>query len=717
LIDQRKLLTVMDVKVDQQKIEKIIGKYRQNRRAIEEETGAEIFVVGEKGKQIIRFRGGKDNIMKAKARVEEMAEKVVIYEMKVELANIGKVIGKSGENIRAIHDESGAKIDIIEKDEAKLVRIIGYEESVQAAKESIQEIIERNTKVSFDMKVESQDVGRLIGKAGENIRAMCEKSGAKITIITEGENNLIRIMGSKESVKAAKKIIQEILDDWVTSKVKESLPYSALRTLGFETGTRMWMEIDERDCHFIKISGTREKVENAQKCVKKYVARLVTIEMIVNKETAKELLANSGQTIKCLQYLTGALITVKDGRLVQIVGLNEQTLEAKKKVQEIGHHTNLTKANSIGISNKEAKILKGMVINEIENETGANAFFSKRGHNVQNIVFNGDQLKVEDAANEVLDILDELSGQNIVWVPHDLVEKYFIFLRDMGLTVEVLDKRGKGKKKFQIPLKISGTKKDLKEAKSKLKDTMKDIETRNLLGLKNQTIEAKMNVQDTESDTKFKKFGHSKKKANVLKGTEIIGVDNETETFSLFPKSKPHIKNIPLSGEQFQVKEAADEVLKTLDELSGQNIVWTPQGSLGKYVHFLKGVGLKVDVLEERRKGTQKFKIPLQISGTKNNLEVSKRKLHGILSETENKVNICTEQEVDNYQTDMMKTVEIIVPSHLVGPKILKQLRRGSKAEVMAVGSRKIVINGSAKEISLVKKRVEDLLADGSDSE
>jgi hypothetical protein len=80
-------------------------------------------------------------------------------------------------------------------------------------------------------------------------------------------------------------------------------------------------------------------------------------------------------------------------------------------------------------------------------------------------------------------------------------------------------------------------------------------------------------------------------------------------------------------------------------------------------------------------------------------------------------VNICTEQEVDNYQADMMKTVEIIVPSHLLGPKILKQLRRGSKAEVMAIGSKKIIINGSAKEISLVKKRVEDLLADGSDSE
>ena len=63
------------------------------------------------------------------------------------------------------------------------------------------------------------------------------------------------------------------------------------------------------------------------------------------------------------------------------------------------------------------------------------------------------------------------------------------------------------------------------------------------------------------------------------------------------------------------------------------------------------------------------------------------------------------------------KNVEILVPSHLLGPKILKQLRKGSTAEVMAMDGRKIVINGSAKEISLVKKRVEDLLADRSDSE
>ena len=241
---------------------------------------------------------------------------------------------------------------MIKDGEDNLARIAGYEESVQAAKESIQEIIDRKAKVSFDMKVESQDVGRIIGKSGGNIREMRGKSGAWININTEGEDNLVRIRGSKESVEAAKKIIQEIIDDWVASKVKESLPYSALRTLGLETGTKMRMEKDERDCDFLNISGPREKVENAKKCVKKYVASLVTIEMKVTNETRKELLTNSGQTIKCLQYLTGALITVKDGRLVQIKGQKEQVLEAKKKVQEIGLDTNLTKHSSIGISKK-----------------------------------------------------------------------------------------------------------------------------------------------------------------------------------------------------------------------------------------------------------------------------------------------------------------------------------------------------------------------------
>ena len=162
--------------------------------------------------------------------------------------------------------------------------------------------------------------------------------------------------------------------------------------------------------------------------------------------------------------------------------------------------------------------------------------------------------------------------------------------------------------------------------------------------------------------------------------------------------------------EQFQVEAAANEVLKTLDELSGQNIVWAPQGSVGKYLHFLKDVGLTVEVLEESRKGTQKFKIPLKISGTKKNLKAAKRNLKVILSETENKVSISTEEREE-------KNVEILVPSHLLGPNILKQLRKGSTAEVMAMDGRKIVINGSAKNISLVKKRVEDLLADGSDSE
>jgi hypothetical protein len=66
--------------------------------------------------------------------------------------------------------------------------------------------------------------------------------------------------------------------------------------------------------------------------------------------------------------------------------------------------------------------------------------------------------------------------------------------------------------------------------------------------------------------------------------------------YTMIQKQAHTGKNITLSEEQFQVKEAADEVLKTLDELSGQRIVWTPQGSLGKYVHFLKDVGVTVDV-------------------------------------------------------------------------------------------------------------------------
>ena len=78
----------------------------------------------------------------------------------------------------------------------------------------------------------------------------------------------------------------------------------------------------------------------------------------------------------------------------------------------------------------------------------------------------------------------------------------------------------------------------------------------------------------------------------MLNGMEIIDIDNKTETISFFPKRETHIQNIAMGVEKFQVEAAANEVLKTLDELSGQNIVWAPQGSVGEICTFLEGCGI-----------------------------------------------------------------------------------------------------------------------------
>ena len=272
LIDKReyKKKTILDVKVDQQKI----VKYQQNQMTFEDKID----------EQSIRINETRDNVIRSKKEIEREGAEIlnlemrvesnivdrskqskVYFEMKLESKDVGGIIGKSGENIKAIRKKSRARIKIITKGGDNMVKITGSKENVAAARDDIQKIV-YSRKVSFVMKVESQNVGRIIGKSGENIKAIRDKSGAKIQI-TEGEENVIKITGSKESVESAKELIQENIENWVTLKVAGFIRYSAMLALQFETGTRIQTVRDE-NFPFVNITGTREKVEIAKKEVK-----------------------------------------------------------------------------------------------------------------------------------------------------------------------------------------------------------------------------------------------------------------------------------------------------------------------------------------------------------------------------------------------------------------------------------------------------------------
>lgn len=153
---------------------------------------------------------------------------------------VGVIIGKSGETIKYLQLQSGAKIQITRDMDAepnsqtRAVDIIGTPEQISKAEQLINDVIseasaggssmasgQKFTVVStdfehFSMKVPNNKVGLIIGKGGENIKSMQATSGARIQVIplhlppgdTSSERT-VHIDGTKEQIELAKQLVND----------------------------------------------------------------------------------------------------------------------------------------------------------------------------------------------------------------------------------------------------------------------------------------------------------------------------------------------------------------------------------------------------------------------------------------------------------------------------------------------------------------------------
>jgi len=150
---------------------------------------------------------------------------------------IGMLIGKSGDTIKMISKESGARIEIckdagIEKEEKRPVYISGNPECVDRAKQMISETLGRSREKRHEedrdgrstwsgsgpkvIHVAPELVGILIGKGGETIKALSQDTGARIEISKEdrGDNDrAVTISGKPEDIEKASAAIDVVLGD------------------------------------------------------------------------------------------------------------------------------------------------------------------------------------------------------------------------------------------------------------------------------------------------------------------------------------------------------------------------------------------------------------------------------------------------------------------------------------------------------------------------
>uniref|UniRef100_A0A4W5R9Z0 KH-type splicing regulatory protein n=1 Tax=Hucho hucho TaxID=62062 RepID=A0A4W5R9Z0_9TELE len=147
---------------------------------------------------------------------------------------VGLIIGRGGEQINKIQQESGCKVQIAPDSGGlpeRSVSLTGSPDSIQKAKILLDEIVSRGRGTppsSFheatngqsgsgqEMMIPAGKAGLIIGKGGETIKQLQERAGVKMILIqdaSQGPNmdKPLRIIGEPYKVEQAMELVQEIL--------------------------------------------------------------------------------------------------------------------------------------------------------------------------------------------------------------------------------------------------------------------------------------------------------------------------------------------------------------------------------------------------------------------------------------------------------------------------------------------------------------------------
>uniref|UniRef100_A0A673BPC7 Far upstream element (FUSE) binding protein 1 n=1 Tax=Sphaeramia orbicularis TaxID=375764 RepID=A0A673BPC7_9TELE len=154
-------------------------------------------------------------------------------EFKVPDGMVGFIIGRGGEQISRLQQESGCKIQIAPDSGGmpeRSVTLTGSPESIQTAKRLLTEIVEKGRPAPAfhhndgpgmtvqEIMVPASKAGLVIGKGGETIKSLQERAGVKMVMIQDGPQNTgadkpLRISGEPFKVQQAKEMVMELIRD------------------------------------------------------------------------------------------------------------------------------------------------------------------------------------------------------------------------------------------------------------------------------------------------------------------------------------------------------------------------------------------------------------------------------------------------------------------------------------------------------------------------
>ncbi|URE44393.1 KH domain [Musa troglodytarum] len=323
------------------------------------------------------------------------------YEMKFPSDKVGAIIGESGETIKRIRLQSGAKIRFPKDTGADIdsptttVELYGTVEQMRCAEKLINDAIaESRRRVPgcelFEMKLPSDKVGVIIGKSGETIKRIRLQSGAKIQFAedtdadTDSPTTVVELCGTIEQIRSARKLISDALAeggsvDPGTAFAKESRRMEpgaewfwmkfpsdkvgaiigesgeTIKRIRLQSGAKIQFPKDtgadtDSPTTTVRLHGTIEQMRCAEKLINDAIAESrrrepgsELIAKILPSDKVGAIIGKSGETIKRIRLQSGAKIqftedtsaaTDSPTTTVELFGTFEQITTAGKLIND-----------------------------------------------------------------------------------------------------------------------------------------------------------------------------------------------------------------------------------------------------------------------------------------------------------------------------------------------------------------------------------------------
>ncbi|XP_070710653.1 vigilin [Pempheris klunzingeri] len=419
------------------------------------------------GSDKVTIRGPAGEVEKAKKQLLQLAEEKQVNNFTAELQAKPEyhkfLIGRGGANIRRVRDRTGARIIFpsLDDTEQELITIVGKEEAVRQAQKELESLVKNLDDVVEDsMVVDVRHHRHFVCRRGQVLRELAEEyGGVAVSFPRTGANSQrVTLKGAKDCVEAAKKRIQEIIEDLESQvSVEVAIPQRYHRAIMGPKGCRIQhitrehevqIKFPERDdsaagqeappqengevspevefiprkCDIITIAGRAEKCEVAKAALLALVP--ITEDVEVSYELHRYIIGQKGSGIRKMmeEYEVNIWVPQPEKQLdvIKVTGLAANVERAKlgllERVKELQAEQEDRALRSFKVTVSvdpkfHPKIIgrKGAVISQIRKDHDVSIQFPDKGDEQQDlIVISGYERNVEEARQAIQQLVAEL---------------------------------------------------------------------------------------------------------------------------------------------------------------------------------------------------------------------------------------------------------------------------------------------------------------------